>query len=78
MHSTRAGWVGINQIIFPTGIPGSGANWIGKNRLILWPAAVKCAAKVTTVSQSYLEELRHNANGLENLFEYEKENVRVY
>jgi len=35
-------------------------------------SAVKCAMKVTTVSQSYLEEMRVNANGLESLFEYEK------
>lgn len=35
-------------------------------------SAVKCAAKVTTVSWSYLEELRTNANGLEKLFEYER------
>lgn len=35
-------------------------------------SAVKCATKVTTVSQSYLEEMRHGANGLEKLFEYEK------
>jgi starch synthase len=34
-------------------------------------AAVKCAWKVTTVSNSYLEELRTSANGLENLFQYE-------
>ncbi|MEE6186737.1 glycogen synthase [Niabella digestorum] len=35
-------------------------------------SAVKCAWKVTTVSPSYMEELRHAAAGLENLFEYEK------
>lgn len=35
-------------------------------------SAVKCAWKVTTVSHSYLDELRYSANGLENLFEYEK------
>jgi starch synthase len=35
-------------------------------------SAVKCAWKVTTVSWSYLEELRYNSNGLENLFDYEK------
>jgi starch synthase len=35
-------------------------------------SAVKCATKVTTVSQTYLEEMRRSANGLENLFEYEK------
>lgn len=35
-------------------------------------SAVKNAWKVTTVSQSYCNELRHNSNGLEALFEYEK------
>jgi len=35
-------------------------------------SAVKCATRVTTVSHSYLEELRSNANGLESLFEYER------
>jgi starch synthase len=34
--------------------------------------AVRCAWKITTVSWSYLEELRWSANGLEALFEYEK------
>jgi len=33
---------------------------------------IKCAWKVTTVSPSYLEELRYMSNGLEALFEYEK------
>ena len=35
-------------------------------------SAVKCAWKVTTVSWSYLNELRYNSNGLERLFEYER------
>ena len=35
-------------------------------------SAIKCAWKVTTVSWSYLDELRTAANGLEALFEYEK------
>ena len=35
-------------------------------------SGIKCADKVTTVSWSYFEELRNNANGLERLFEYEK------
>jgi len=35
-------------------------------------SAVKCAWKVTTVSKSYLQELRYNSNGLEPLFDYEK------
>ncbi len=33
---------------------------------------VKCAARVTTVSPSYMNELKYNANGLEKLFEYEQ------
>lgn len=35
-------------------------------------SAIKCADKVTTVSQSYMEELFYEANGLEALFEYER------
>ena len=35
-------------------------------------SAIKCAWKVTTVSPSYLEELRYKAAGLEALMEYEK------
>lgn len=35
-------------------------------------SAVKCAWKVTTVSWSYLDELKYMSNGLEELFEYEK------
>lgn len=35
-------------------------------------SAIKCAWKVTTVSPSYMDELKHSANGLENLFEYER------
>jgi starch synthase len=33
---------------------------------------VKCAAMVTTVSPSYMAELKYDANGLEKLFEYEQ------
>ncbi|RRN77368.1 glycogen synthase, partial [Pseudoxanthomonas sp. SGD-10] len=35
-------------------------------------ASVKCCWAYTTVSPGYLEELRHNSNGLEFLFEIEK------
>ncbi|MEI9934563.1 MAG: glycogen/starch synthase [Ferruginibacter sp.] len=35
-------------------------------------SGIKCAMKVTTVSRSYMEELRYNSKGLEALFEYEK------
>ena len=34
-------------------------------------AAIKCAWKVTTVSPSYMEELKYNANGLEALIQTE-------
>ena len=34
-------------------------------------SAIKCAWKVTTVSTSYLKELRHDANGVQNLIQYE-------
>jgi starch synthase len=34
--------------------------------------AVKCAHRVTTVSESYMQELRVSSNGLEALFEYER------
>lgn len=35
-------------------------------------SGIKCALKVTTVSPSYMEEIKYDANGLESLFEYEK------
>ncbi|MEO8719662.1 MAG: glycogen synthase [Ginsengibacter sp.] len=35
-------------------------------------SGIRCASKVNTVSPGYLEELSHQANGLENLFEYER------
>ncbi|MDB5196425.1 MAG: glycogen synthase [Flaviaesturariibacter sp.] len=35
--------------------------------------AIKCATKVTTVSPSYMQELRYAANGLENLMQYEQD-----
>ena len=35
-------------------------------------SAIKCSWKVTTVSQSYLGELRYEANGVENLMQYEQ------
>lgn len=43
-----------------------------KNTINPLAAGVKNAWKVTTVSPSYMEELRYNSNGLEMLFEYEK------
>lgn len=67
------GWIGRDKNYY---IPAYD-DW--KHGLLEWQnninslgCAIKCADKVTTVSPSYLEELRYAANGLENLFEYEK------
>lgn len=35
-------------------------------------SAIKCAWKITTVSPSYLDEISHKANGLENLLRFER------
>ncbi len=43
-----------------------------KNNINPLASGIKCAWKVTTVSHSYMDELRVAANGLEALFEYEK------
>ncbi|RYF92674.1 MAG: glycogen synthase, partial [Chitinophagaceae bacterium] len=43
-----------------------------KNTINPLASGIKCADKVTTVSPSYLEELRYMSNGLEDLFEYER------
>jgi len=67
------GWMGWDKSVY---IP----RWDGwKRGMLEWAgsinplaSAVKNAWKVTTVSWSYLEELRYNSNGLEALFEYEK------
>jgi len=44
--------------------------WAGKINPMA--SAIKCCNSVTTVSNSYLGELKHSCNGLEPLFEYEK------
>ncbi|MEO0065863.1 MAG: hypothetical protein RI983_1189 [Bacteroidota bacterium] len=67
------GWMGWDKSIY---IP----KWdLWKRGMLDWAgninplaSGVKCADKVTTVSWSYMNELRQNANGLEALFEYEK------
>ncbi|MFM9020016.1 MAG: glycogen synthase [Sediminibacterium sp.] len=42
------------------------------NNINTLASAVKCSDRVTTLSQSYLEELKFQSNGLEKLFEYER------
>ncbi len=67
------GWMGWNEAYL---IPRYD-DW--KNGMLEWAGtinplacAVRSADKVTTVSPSYMDELRGNANGLEALFEYER------
>lgn len=67
------GWMGWDKSIYipaydtwKTGL----LDW--KNTINPLASGIKCAWKVTTVSPSYLEELKYNSNGLEALFEYEK------
>lgn len=67
------GWIGMDKLFY---IPYYD-QW--KHGMLEWQGninslacGIKCADKVTTVSPSYLEELRYSARGLENLFEYEK------
>lgn len=67
------GWMGWDKSIF---IP----QWdIWRWGMLEWnnminplASGIKCADKVTTVSPSYLQELKYMSNGLEALFEYEK------
>ena len=67
------GWIGWDKYYYIP--PYDSWNWgllDWKNTINPMASAVKCAWKVTTVSYSYLDELKFSANGLENLFEYEK------
>lgn len=67
------GWMGWDKSVY---LPSWDSwNW-GKldweNTINPLASAVKCAHRVTTVSHSYLEEMRSEANGLERLFEFER------
>lgn len=67
------GWMGWDKSVY---LPSWDSwNW-GKldweNTINPLASAVKCAHRVTTVSHSYLEEMRREANGLERLFEFER------
>jgi starch synthase len=67
------GWMGWDRSIF---IPRwdmwkwGMLDW--KNTINPLASGIKCADVVTTVSPSYLDELKYMSNGLEALFEYEK------
>jgi starch synthase len=67
------GWMGWDKAsYFPAWDSNNWGKLDWKNNINPLASAVKCAVRVTTVSPSYLEELKFNSNGLEPLFEYEK------
>jgi starch synthase len=67
------GWMGWDKSHYlPRYDPWKGGLLEWKGCINPLASAVRCAWKVTTVSPSYMEELRYAANGLEALFEYEK------
>lgn len=67
------GWMGWDKSMYVP--PWDMWNW-GKldwnNTINPLASGIKCANTVTTVSPSYLEELRYMSNGLEPLFEFER------
>ena len=68
------GWFAHNKVGL---IPAFDFNKVGlldwNNTINPLASAIKCAWKVTTVSPSYMEELKSAANGLESLLSYEHE-----
>jgi starch synthase len=67
------GWMGWDKMNYlPPFENGKGGLLGWNNNINPLASAIKCAWKVTTVSPSYLAEMRQHANGLEALLEYEK------
>jgi starch synthase len=67
------GWMGWNRsILIPQWDMWKWGMLDWNNTINPLASAIKCADKVTTVSASYLNELKWMSNGLEPLFEYEK------
>lgn len=67
------GWMGWDKSIFlPRWDTWQWGMLDWNNNINPLASGIKCAWKVTTVSPSYLEELKYMSNGLEALFEYEK------
>jgi len=72
----NAQYQGTEPLAFTSFLPGWDPS---KKGLLEWheqfnalACGIKCADKVNTVSKNYMQELSHQANGLEKLFEYEK------
>ena len=77
MGNTRDGWVGINHYI-PAYDSWKWGMLDWKNNINPMASAVRCAWKVTTVSQSYMDELRILLMVLKIFLNMKKENVVVY
>ncbi len=72
MRSTRDGWDGIKSNYIPEWDKWKWGMLDWNDTINPLASGIKCAAKVNTVSPGYLEELSHDANGLEKLFDYER------
>jgi starch synthase len=67
------GWMGWDKVHYLPPFDSWKGGLLGwNNNINPLASAIKCAWKVTTVSPTYLAEMRQNANGLEALLEYEK------
>ena len=67
------GWMDWSKAAYlPAWNPASGGLLEWNNQINPLACAIKCADKVNTVSNGYLHELMHRANGLEALFNYER------
>jgi starch synthase len=67
------GWMGWDKSTYIPAYDTWKAGMLGwANAINPLASGIKCAWKVTTVSPTYLAEMRSNANGLEALLEYEK------
>lgn len=67
------GWMGFDKLQYIPNFPQSKTHFLAWNDLINpLASAIKCAWKITTVSPTYLDEISYSANGLENLFRFER------
>jgi starch synthase len=66
------GWMNWDAItMFPEWDAFAWGNLDWNDKINPLASAIKCAWRVNTVSPSYMEEIKTNANGLEDLFNYE-------
>ena len=67
------GWFGFDKINYLPAFNREKAGYLEWNGIINpLASAIKCVNLITTVSTSYLEEMRQSANGLENLLQFER------